>query len=245
MITKNIKVMKQQVPLKNQVPLKIDVTKKLVPIKIAAIKKQIPLKSINSVETMKTQLNSTNSKLESEYSIGMTIHPVNKMDRGSYNYKLVAPIGEMSDPQFQPYFVPRAMLTLGVFEGKYLNDCISEFPREWFADALSIGRLSPEKPDINCNYFKIKSRMSLRHWQSKGWIPIVEGDPDNRGWFQWYCRYYLGRRIPHVDQKQISRWKAFKRHYGQVSKNCANLECRPKQRQALLQWSYDAFVVAK
>jgi hypothetical protein len=233
--------------MKKQIPLKVIAmnTVETTPTQLVPVKKKIPLKIANCVETMEKYLNSTNSKSESEYAIGQTIHPINKMDRGAYNYKLVAPIGKISDPQFQPYFTPREMLTLGVFEGKYLNDCISEFPREWFVDALKTGRLSPDHPNIDCNYFKIKSRMSLQHWQTKGWIPIIAGDPDNRGWFQWYCRYYLGRRIPDLDQKQISRWKAFKRHYGQVAKNCTDLNCRPKQRQALLQWSYDAFVVAK
>ncbi len=202
------------------------------------------IETLDSTVVMAKLLNSSESKPEASYHVGMTIHPQNKMDTGTYSYKLDAPIGTISDPAFQPYFTPREMLTLGVFEGKYLNDCIFEFPREWFLNALEIGHLSPSKPDISCNYFKIKSRMSLQHWKSQGWIPIIAGDPDNRGWFQWYCRYYLGRRIPDVDRKQISRWKSFKRHWGQVSKNCADVECRPKQRQALLQWSYDAFVVS-
>jgi hypothetical protein len=174
----------------------------------------------------------------------MIIYPQNKMDKGNYKYELVSNIGQFDDELFQPYFTPQEMLTIGVFEGKYLNDCILEFPREWFQAALDAKNLSPGTPNINCNYFKIKSRMSLQHWQNQGWIPIIPGDPDNRGWFQWYCRYYLGRRIPDLDHKQISRWRSFKRHYGQVSKNCSTLDCRPKQRQALLQWSYDAFVVS-
>jgi hypothetical protein len=85
--------------------------------------------------------------------------------------------------------------------------------------------------------------MSIGDWRRNGWIPQIPGDPDNRGWFQWYCRYYLGRRIQELDDIQIKRWRAFKRHYGQVYKNCSSLDCRPKQRQALLQWSYNAFVI--
>jgi hypothetical protein len=130
------------------------------------------------------------------------------------------------------------MLKMGVFEGHYLNDCTSEFPKEWFEGAID--NLSPEAPNTNNNYFKIKSRQSLQIWKEKGWII----DPDPRGWFQWYCRYYLGRRIPEVDEIQIKRWKSFKRHEAQVHKNCKahDCDCRPKQRQALLQWAYDPLI---
>jgi hypothetical protein len=127
------------------------------------------------------------------------------------------------------------MLEYGVFEGKYLNDCRNEYPDNWFTNA----KLS-DTPDPSINYFGIKSRQSLQVWQKKGWII----GPDPRGWFQWYCRYYQGRRSPETDEIQIKRWRAFARHAGQVKANCdpGNILCRPRQRQALLQWSYDPFI---
>ena len=191
---------------------------------------------------MKQLLKSSYSKSEKEYKIGMTIIALNKMDNGDYSYVLEAPFGVIDNPDFDPYFSPQEMLELGVFEGKYLNDCILEFPKEWFIKAIKAGTLSPEGANIDCNFFKIKSRQSLVKWRENGWIPQTEDDPDNRGWFQWFCRYWIGRRIPELDKIQISRWRAFKRHYGQVKKNCSDLTCRPKQRQALLQWSYNAFI---
>jgi hypothetical protein len=197
---------------------------------------------IESIEHMKQLLKSTYSKSENEYKIGITIRALNKMDKGDYSYVLEAPIGVIDHPNFDPYFSPQEMLELGVFEGKYLNDCILEFPKEWFIKAIESGSLSPEGPNIDCNFFKIKSRQSLVKWRENGWIPQTEDDPDNRGWFQWFCRYWIGRRIPKLDDIQIARWRAFKRHYGQVKKNCSDLTCRPKQRQALLQWSYNAFI---
>ena len=156
-----------------------------------------------------------------------------KMQKG-YVYELNVPEGQYFAPDFKPELTPKEMLDLGVFEGHYLTDCVDEFGF-WFEGA----KISPQKTCIECNFFKIKSRMSLQEWQRRGWII----NPDPRGWFQWYCRYYMGRRIDDVDKIQIKRWKAFKRHKAQVFKNCAlyDFNCRKKQRQALLQWAYDPF----
>ena len=161
---------------------------------------------------------------------------VNDKMQKNYSYELVAPQGDCFADGFNPDLTPPEMLSLGVFEGHYLNDCREEFPAEWFENA----KLSPKKPDINCNYFKVKSRQSLAIWRQKGWII----GPDIRGRFQWYCRYYMGRRIPEIDVIQIKRWRAFKRHKAQLEKNCwyGNLNCRTKQRQALLQWGYNPFI---
>lgn len=157
-----------------------------------------------------------------------------KMQRG-YEYDITEPIGRNFASDFKPELTPKQMLELGVFEGHYLNDCQNEFPADWFTHA----RLSFDAPDVSKNYFNIKSRMSLKEWQQKGWII----GPDVRGWFQWYCRYYIGRRIHKIDDIQIKRWKLFKRHLAQINKNCLafDLNCRKKQRQALLQWAYNPF----
>ena len=155
-----------------------------------------------------------------------------KMQQG-YEYTYKELMGENFAPDFKPELTPKQMLELGVFEGHYLNDCKKEFPEDWFLKA----KLSLEKPNDEKNYFKLKSRMSLQEWQRRGWIV----GPDPRGWFQWYCRYYMGRRLDEIDQWQIKRWKSFKRHYAQIRKNCAllDVDCRKKQRQALLQWAYN------
>lgn len=160
---------------------------------------------------------------------------VNDKMQSNYSYDLSAREGKDFAPNFLPELTPFEMLEFGVFEGHYLNDCRNEFPSYWFENA----KLSLDKPDINYNYFKVKSRQSLQIWQQKGWII----GPDIRGWFQWYCRYYMGRRLPNVDAIQIKRWKAFKRHKAQIEKNCriGDLNCRKKQRQALLQWAYNPF----
>ena len=160
---------------------------------------------------------------------------VNDRMQQGYRYQLEAPVGQDFANGFTPYFSPRQMLEHGVFEGKYLNDCRDEFPSEWTASAkLSV------RADEALNYFGIKSRQPLSVWQEKGWIY----GPDPRGWFQWYCRYYLGRRLPETDAIQVKRWRAFARHAGQIKANChtGDLFCRPRQRQGLLQWAHDPFI---
>lgn len=168
------------------------------------------------------------------FDIGDIIH-VNDLMQRQYSYELVAAMGEDFDDGFAPCFSPKEMLEMGVFEGKYLGDCRDEFPEAWFTHA----RIS-DVADPNLNHFGIKSRQPLAVWQEKGWIL----GPDPRGWFQWYCRYYLGRRISEIDEKQIKRWRNFARHAGQIRANCkpGDLTCRPKQRQGLLQWSHDPFI---
>lgn len=149
-------------------------------------------------------------------------------------YIITENIGTKFNSDFKPELTPKEMLELGVFGGKYLNDCKSEFPSEWFEKA----KLSRYGKDISLNYFKVNASQPLKVWESKGWIHPA----DPRGWFQWYCRYYLGRRLPEEDKRQIKRWKAFKRHIGAIKKNCTpgDLSCRKKQRQALLHWAYDS-----
>jgi len=160
---------------------------------------------------------------------------VNDRMQQGYRYHLSEPVGTNFAPGFMPYHTPKEMLAMGVFEGKYLNDCTEEFPIDWFATA----KIS-DRPDPDLNYFGVKSRQPLSVWRQKGWIY----GPDPRGWFQWYCRYYLGRRLPEIDSVQIGRWRAFARHAGQVRANCyaGDILCRPRQRQALLQWAYDPLI---
>jgi len=160
---------------------------------------------------------------------------VNDHYQQGYEYELAAPMGREFAEDFDPFHTPCEMLQMGVFEGKYCNDCRDEFPASWFKGA----KLS-DKPDPSLNYFGVKSRQPLSVWREKGWIY----GPDPRGWFQWYCRYFMGRRLPETDRIQIRRWKAFARHAGQIRANCIPGDpfCRPRQRQALLQWAHDALI---
>jgi hypothetical protein len=162
-----------------------------------------------------------------------TITVNDKMQKG-YRYTLTAATGRGFDPEFKPQLTPAEMLKLGIFGGKYMTDCRKEFPESWFAQA----KLATDKRDPSLNFFKVDASNPLSVWRAKGWLH--EDDP--RGWFQWYCRYYMGRRMPDEDRRQIGRWKAIRRHIRQVEINCerGDIFCRPRQRQALLHWAYDS-----
>ncbi len=151
----------------------------------------------------------------------------------NYCYELTEPAGKNFHIEFRPELTPREMLELGIFGGKYMTDCRNEFPRSWFTRA----KLCSERHDPKLNFFGVNASQPLSVWREKGWI----NSDDPRGWFQWYCRYYMGRR--HADDKrQIKRWKAIKRHIAQIQNNCfrGDLDCRKKQRQAVLHWAYDS-----
>jgi hypothetical protein len=177
----------------------------------------------------------------------------------NYSYLLSEEPGSLPT-DFQPDLTPGEMLMLGVFEGKYLNDCVGEFPAEWYLGALMTDSLSPEGPDpARCNMFEVKSRQPLATWRENGWAPSrsppardnfhgilkdIDQNPDERGWFQWYCRYWMGRREPALDDIQIRRWRSFRRHAGSVRAGCrpGDLSCYKRERQALLQWAYNPFI---
>ena len=150
-----------------------------------------------------------------------------------YVYYRTEPAGKNFAPAFQPQLTPRQMLALGVFGGKYMTDCRDEFPAAWFQRAL----LCAERHDASLNCFGVNASQSLAQWRRNGWIH----QQDPRGWFQWYCRYYTGRRTAD-DARQIRRWRAIARHVAAIRKHCepGDRECRRRQRQAVLHWAYDS-----
>jgi hypothetical protein len=158
---------------------------------------------------------------------------VNDRMQADYRYELTEPVGRDFHSEFKPALTPKEMLELGIFGGKYMTDCREEFPSSWFAAA----KLCSEKHDPEPNFFGVNASQPLSVWRRKGSI-----NPDDpRGWFQWYCRYYMGRRHED-DERQIRRWRAIRRHIAQIQSNClpGDLDCRRKQRQAVLHWAYDS-----
>ena len=158
---------------------------------------------------------------------------VHDLMQTGYAYDLTEPAGNNFHPDFRPQLTPKEMLALGVFGGKYMTDCAAEFPPDWFARA----KLCHERHDPRLNFFGVNASQPLSEWRCKGWIH----SDDPRGWFQWYCRYFMGRRGPD-DERQIRRWRAINRHVAQLKKHCrsGDFNCRRRQRQALLHWAYDS-----
>jgi hypothetical protein len=161
---------------------------------------------------------------------------VNDLMQRGYSYVLTEPTGRNFHPDFRPELTPRQMLQLGVFGGRYMTDCRKEFPASWFARA----KLCHDRHDPTLNFFGVNASQPLSVWRKQGWISAE----DPRGWFQWYCRYYMGRRCDD-DARQIRRWRAVRRHVVQLRKACArgDWSCRPRQRQALLHWAYDSRLI--
>lgn len=164
----------------------------------------------------------------------MKIIDVDEAYQTGYRYPLTEPTGRNFDPEFTPDLTPPEMLQLGSFGGDYFNEVPDEFPRRWFEGVA----LSPNGARSELNYYKVNASQPLAEWQRKGWI--YPEDP--KGWFLWYCRYYMGRRIASEDRRQIRRWKNMRRHVAQLQTFCApgDARCRPRQRQALLHWAYDS-----
>lgn len=167
----------------------------------------------------------------------MKIIYVNDLMQKGYSYRRTEAVGKNFDPEFKPDLTPKEMLELGVFGGVYMRDCTNEFPKNWFKNA-KMAPADVKKQLATINYFGVNASQSLSIWKKNGWIYTQ----DPRGWFQWYCRYYSGRRIPREDERQIKRWKMIRRHVFQLRKYCSSGDvwCRPRQRQAILHWAYDS-----
>ena len=151
--------------------------------------------------------------------------------------------------QFNPSYTPKEMMSLGIFGGCYF----STMPEYWFELPEDWRKVIPEPINyrakenyymVSHNRFNVKVGTSLIDWQESG--AINEQDP--LGWFQWYCRYYQGRRTPD-DARQIGRWRSFVgRHMGPLWRTQCNediellnnLNLYPARRQALLHWGWDS-----
>tara|TARA_Y100000739_G_scaffold49945_1_gene39311 strand:- start:14491 stop:15000 length:510 start_codon:yes stop_codon:yes gene_type:complete len=151
---------------------------------------------------------------------------------------------------FSPNLSPKEIIRLGSFGGIYFYDeggkidiNFKEFPTDWF-DGLDESFYLSKKYNKKINFFKIKSGLSQEEWEEKGWI----NKQDPRGWFQWYCRYYVGRRTDD-DERQIKRWNNFcgkkgrwrNYIYSKINKRRTSIDdisFSLAVRQSLLHWGY-------
>ena len=96
--------------------------------------------------------------------------------------------------------------------------------------------------DVNDNKHGVKCGTSLRFLENKGWINEI----DPYGWFQWYFRYYLGRRSKD-DKRQIKRWKGVENRFKGIlikmikdtGSKFDDYSISPKIRQILSHWGYE------
>lgn len=124
---------------------------------------------------------------------------------------------------FAPFLTPYEMLELGVFDGTYFKGDYKDF-----VEPVQVSET---------NLFLEKASQPMAVWEANGWIT----PEDPLGWFQWYTRYFHGRRLDELDTWQIKRHRSFvARTSAQVKKNGrGDLNVRRKQRQALLHWGAD------
>ena len=153
-------------------------------------------------------------------------------------------------PEFKPNLTPKEVLNLGSFGGTYFRPIKSsvtklkydkmwkELPQDWLKTKKKVVKKDKKKNIIielysdvddkvelvksskynkSANYYYVKCGSTLEQWEDKGWI--VEQDP--YGWFQWYCRFYLGRRSED-DERQIKRWRNFTGDKGRFKRMLIN-----------------------
>ena len=159
-------------------------------------------------------------------------------------------------PEFQPNLTPKECIQKGIFGGIYFNPRggkpgilgasvqidHKEFPKDWF-EGLNKSMYCARRYDRNVNKYKVVAGSDQAAWESKGWIH----KQDPRGWFQWYCRFYLGRRTED-DVRQIKRWQGVAGVKGRWKrflinkvgdKNVNDYTISPVVRQTLLHWAFE------
>lgn len=137
---------------------------------------------------------------------------------------------QTSDNSSGGFQKPDVLLRLGVFGGSFIIPMIYEVPAEWVLIIAANGKLSAT-PRADINNFRVISKQDHVNTEKN-----ESASNDDLGWFQWYIRYYLGRRTDE-DADQIDRAIHFiNRHVGQIYANIS--QSRQGQRQACLQWGY-------
>ena len=146
---------------------------------------------------------------------------------------------------------PVEVISEGAFGGTHFRDIYSGVNGKWyrnswkefkFLSSIDKKLYASSYYDVGVNKYGVKFGTSLRFWESKGWINGI----DPYGWFQWYCRYWLGRRSSD-DKRQIKRWRAIVNRFKSVlvrmikdkGTKFDDYSVSPKIRQILLHWGYE------
>lgn len=145
--------------------------------------------------------------------------------------------GSKFDERFRPSYTPLEMLKLGIFGGAYFSDPSHKRGTPPVVFTLDKNLWGRKEPDPQVNKYGVLAGASLEFWKEKN---LIHSD-DPAGWFQWYIKYYYGRRHSD-DDRQIKRWRSFVARHGA---QCYGKPGRLRQRQALLQWAWDAGIDPK
>ena len=149
-------------------------------------------------------------------------------------------------PEFTPNMTPKECIRAGIFGGCYFNPIggkpgiltkrikidHTEFPESWFKGVNENKYLS-RRYDPDINKYKVASGQDQAAWERNGWIK----KQDPRGWFQWYCRFYIGRRTDD-DERQIKRWLGVAGPNGRFLRQYRNNKDSLKLKQTLLHWAW-------
>lgn len=152
----------------------------------------------------------------------------------------------MSKLEFYPYLTPTDILKNGAFGGSYFG--VEELEGDYDYQSLFQETLADVSPHLylgnkykpKMNMFKIRSGMNYDYWTEMNWMH--KDDP--YGWFEWYLKYYNGRRHSD-DDRQIRRWQDFcgvngrwrKRIYKRIYET-NDWQISPRIQQSLLHWGY-------
>jgi hypothetical protein len=167
-------------------------------------------------------------------------------------------INEDIHTQFKPNKTPQQVFKMGAFGGTYFrpihssitgkdytpSEAMKGLPKPWFEGIDIKNKITSDTYDKKINKYKVKSGSSLEAWETSGWID----KQDPYGWFQWYCRYFNGRRTAD-DERQISRWLKLAGPNGRFRRTLMNkiikkqttyndISVSPVIRQVLLEWGY-------
>ncbi|KAG0660338.1 hypothetical protein C6P46_004638 [Rhodotorula mucilaginosa] len=192
---------------------------------------------------------------------------------GQLDYTITAPLPKRDPvsrefifedyPRFRPNLSPEEIIRRGSFDGGFfrpvkskqsgreLHEDWADLPKEWYSGLSSGMYLTrPEGAEDSVNKWQARMGQPYEAWEANGWI---RAEHDARGWFQWYYRFFLGRRCED-DDRQVGRWD---RVAGEASGRWRRIllqkyrqkgvsfvepneeEVSPGIRQTLQHWGYD------
>ena len=148
-------------------------------------------------------------------------------------------------PDFKPNYSPKEMISMGVFGGNYFNR--KEYREMIHPEAFECdeSKYNLEEQDKKVNFFKSLAGNNRQWWEDRN---LINHMYNTEGWFQWYCRFYYGRRCED-DARELKRWANFKlRHLNMyydclerskhnTQKGLMDDSVYPRYKQSLFQWA--------